>query len=224
MTRATTTEFQTSTNSATTEHLQSGARQDSRHSVPAMARRLTAADRARIFEHFDQLSSTDRYLRFGSPMGEEVLRTYVDGIDFHSGVVFGVHADDLELVGVAHVASGGGVAEIGLSVLDGWRNSGIGQLLLERTAGWARAHGITTLFMHCLAENGAIRRLAKRVGMNVVAANGEADAHLALAPAQSGSASREAMLDGIALFDFCLKRQVLSTQRLLDTISGTSTG
>ena len=55
--------------------------------------------------------------------------------------------------------------------------------------------------------------------MNVVAANGEADAHLALAPAQSGSASREAMLDGVALFDFCLKRQVLVTRRLLETIS-----
>ena len=186
----------------------------------ALAKRLSSSDRTRIIEHFDRLDSTDRYLRFGSPMGEELLRSYVDGIDFDSGVVFGVHDDDLTLVGVAHVASGGGVAEIGLSVLDGWRHRGIGQLLLERAAGWARLHGITTLFMHCLAENGAIRRLARRVGMNVVAANGEADAHLALAPAKPGSASREAMLDGVALFDFCLKRQVLATQRLLQTISG----
>ena len=191
-----------------------------RRFATALAKRLSAADRTRIVEHFDQLGSADRYLRFGSPMGTEVLRLYVDGIDFHSGVVFGVHADDLELVGVAHVAAGSGVAEIGLSVLDDWRNAGIGQLLLERAAGWARAQGITTLFMHCLAENGAIRRLAKRVGMNVVAANGEADAHLALAPAQTGSASREAMLDRVALFDFCLKRQVLATRRLLQTISG----
>ena len=222
MTHATTLGLQTPTSNTTPdpEGLPPAAGQSSRRYTHAMARRLSSADRARIFEHFDQLSSTDRYLRFGSPMAAEVLRTYVDGIDFHSGVVFGVHADDLKLVGVAHVASGNGVAEIGLSVLDGWRNAGIGQLLLERAAGWARSHAITTLFMHCLAENGAIRRLAKRIGMNVVAANGEADAHLALAPAQSGSASREAMLDGVALFDFCLKRQVLATRRLLETISG----
>ena len=192
----------------------SGAVRDSRHSPPALAKRLSPADRTRIVEHFYRLSETDRYLRFGSRTGDQVLRAYVDGIDFEQSVVFGVHADDLTLIAVAHVSPSGSGAEIGLSVLEGWRTEGIGQLLLERAAGWARSRGIRTLFMHCLAENATIQRLAKRAGMNVVAVHGEADAHLALAPAEPGSASCEAMRDGVALYDFWLKQQVLAMQRM----------
>ena len=199
---------------ATPDERLCGAPRSTRHFSPALAKRLSPGDRPRIVEHFNRLSDSDRYLRFGSPVGEQVLRTYVDSIDFDRSVVYGVHADDLTLIAVAHVASSGSGAEIGLSVLEDWRTEGIGQLLLERAAGWARSQGIRTLFMHCLAENASVRRLAKRAGMNIVANHGEADAHLALAPAKLGSASCEAMLDGVALFDFWLKRQALAMHRL----------
>jgi GNAT superfamily N-acetyltransferase len=222
MQHATRSGFPKQTGRATPDERLSGALRDKRRSSSPLAKRLASADRPRIVEHFNRLSDTDRYLRFGAPAREQVLRSYVDGIDFDRSVVYGVHADDLTLIAVVHVASSGSTAEIGLSVLEGWRTEGIGQLLLERAVSWARSKGIRTVFMHCLAENAIIRRLAKRAGMNIVADHGEVDAHLVLAPAKLGSASCEAMLDGVALFDFWLKRQALAAQRFRRAISETT--
>ena len=118
----------------------------------------------------------------------------------------GVFDDGLRLAGAAHVARGDAQAELGVSVLPGHRGHGIGGALLARAHLRARNWGARTLFMHCLAENAAMMHLARKQGMDIVLASGEADAWLRLAPADASSHFGEVFAQRVALFDYALKQ------------------
>ena len=141
-------------------------------------RELWPSERPALYEHFLSLAPHDRRLRFGTPLGDTTVREYVARIDFGQDVLFGVLDDELRLLGVAHVARSPTFAELGVSVLDGFRARGIGGALLTRAHVRARTGGASALFLHCLTENGAMLRRARRQGMDVVALAGVADAWL----------------------------------------------
>jgi GNAT superfamily N-acetyltransferase len=169
-------------------------------------RELTRAERPGLREHFLSLAANDRRLRFGTPLGDFPVHEYVERIDFEHDAVFGVADDELRLLGVAHVARSDGHAELGVSVLEGHRGRGIGGALLERAHTRARNWGVHALFMHCLTENGAMMRLARKQNMRIVAEAGEADAWLALPPADAASHFGEVFEQRVALFDYALKQ------------------
>ena len=188
-----------------------------------MIRELTRADRPALLEHFLALETEDRRLRFGLPPGDSALREYVERIDFDRDAVFGVADDELRLRGVGHVARNGAHAELGISVLEGYRGRGIGGALLARANLRARNWGAPALFMHCLTENAAIMRLARRQGMQIVAQAGEADAWLRLPPADTASHFGEVFAQRVALFDYALKSQAAAARRLAAALtSGTA--
>jgi hypothetical protein len=68
--------------------------------------------------------------------------------------------------------------------------------------------------MHCLSENSAMLHLARKQGMHIVSASGEADAHLALAPSDVTSLATELMAERVGLFDYALKSHVYALRRL----------
>jgi RimJ/RimL family protein N-acetyltransferase len=182
--------------------------------------RLTATSRPELFAHFLALPVEDRRLRFGSPRSAESIADYVDAIDFDRDAVFAVHDDRLALVGVAHVAFGDDSAELGLSVLPTHRRQGIGGALFERGAAHARNRSVPRLFMHCLAENAPIMRIARKFGMDVVTQFGDADAHVALPPATAASITGEYVTERFALYDHALKAQFAAWQRLNAALLG----
>src|SRR5262245_23734498 len=112
--------------------------------------RLNESARAALRVHFLALSSEDRRLRFASTLSAESVIAYVDGIDFDRDAVFGVRDDSLRLVGVAHVAFGDDVAELGLSVLPAHRGHGVGSALFDRAVAHARNRFVGRLYMNCL--------------------------------------------------------------------------
>ena len=188
-----------------------------------LIRELTRAERPALLEHFLALETEDRRLRFGVPPGDSALRQYVEGIDFDRDAVFGVADDELRLRGVAHVARNGAHAELGISVLEGYRGGGIGGALLARAHLRARNWGAPALFMHCLTENAAMMRLARRQGMEIVTEAGEADAWLKLPPADAASHFGAVFAQRAALFDYALKSQIAATRRLAVALtSGTA--
>jgi RimJ/RimL family protein N-acetyltransferase len=172
--------------------------------------RLSALHRADIERHMLGLSAEDRRLRFGRPMRDDALRNYVAGIDFARDRVFGIHAPDLRLVGVAHLALAPAeqLAELGLSVDHSCRGRGYGGALLQRAVMHAANLGYRALFMHCLAENRVMMHLAVKAGLKVVIEAGEANARLALDRRAHGGAMREAIEDQFALVDYVLKQQL----------------
>ena len=157
--------------------------------------RLRSHDRGALTEHFLSLDGEDRRLRFGSPIADQVVREYVGRIDFVRDGAFAVHDDALAIVAAVHVALGPGDAELGLSVLPEWRGSGHGDVLVARAVTFLRNRGKRHVFVHCLAENGAMMHLARKNGMTMAYGGGEADGRLALAPPTPGSLFTEWMED-----------------------------
>jgi len=183
-------------------------------SVTVPVKRLSSADRPALATHFIQLGNEDRRLRFGSARSDDSLREYVEALDFDRDAVFGAFDDDLALAGVAHVAVSPEFAELGVSVLPGARERGVGTALFERANLFARTHYIRTMFTHCLTENRAMMRIARKTGMVIVTESGEADARLDLPPAGMTTITREMMADRVALLDYAMKAQLTAARRL----------
>ena len=183
--------------------------------MQVVARALARLERSKLEAHFLALDAEDRRLRFGLPISDASVSDYVARIDFERDALFGVFDDALQVVGAAHLARAGDHAELGVSVLPGHRGRGIGAALLDRAHTHARNWGIGVLFMHCLAENAAMMHLARKQGMTIAAASGEADAHLALAPASPASIAQAMFAERVGLFDYALKSQLEMARRLL---------
>jgi GNAT superfamily N-acetyltransferase len=185
-------------------------------------RQLPASERPVLARHFLALGQEDRRLRFGVPLNDAAISRYVEGIDFALDAVFGVTNDELQLLGAAHLARSSGHAELGVSVLAGHRGQGIGGALLERAHLHARNWGVRELFMHCLSENRQMLHLARKHGMEVVAASGESDAWLKLAPADAASHFGAVFAQRVALWDFALKSQSALARRLAEALAPSS--
>jgi RimJ/RimL family protein N-acetyltransferase len=191
---------------------------------------LVASDRPLVLHHLTSLGPEDRYLRFGNPVGDSVIADYVERIKFDRDTVFGVFDDRLELVAMGHFARmpdsepvadvATGVAEFGLSVSESARGQGIGTALFVRAATHARNLGVAILFMHCLAQNRAMMRIARKAGMEVTLDHGEADAYLKLEPADAASVMREAAQKQIALVDYAFKQQRAGARRFVMADAG----
>lgn len=189
-----------------------------------VTRELTRLERPKLAAHFLALDAEDRRLRFGLPISDAVVTDYVGRIDFARDAVFGVFDDELNLAGAAHLARAEDHAELGVSVLPAHRGRGVGAALLERAHTHARNWGIGALFMHCLTENAAMMHLARKQGMRIAAASGEADAHLALAPASAASFAKALLAERVGLFDYALKSQFDAARRLLASAMGSGRG
>jgi RimJ/RimL family protein N-acetyltransferase len=190
------------------------------HAVPVVE--LTEADRPILLAHLLALDPSDRYLRFGNPLSDAVITHYVESINLVADVVFGVFHDDLTLDAAGHFAhlptspipAAQRSAEFGLSVAARARGRGLGTALFVRAATHARNRDISVLFMHCLTQNKAMMRIARRAGMQISSSYGEADAYLTLTPGDAASRVAEAMHEQIGLYDYAFKQQRLSFRRL----------
>jgi GNAT superfamily N-acetyltransferase len=191
-----------------------------RRFTPSEVQRLNEGARPALAAHFLALSADDRRLRFGASLGAESIAMYVAGIDLGRDAVFGVFDDVLALIGVAHVAFSDDVAELGISVLPERRGRGAGRALFARASEHARNRFVSRLFMHCLAENAAIMHIARTSGMDIVAAAGDADAHLALSPASPASVTGEYLTDRLALYDYALKAHLATLKGINSALEG----
>ena len=175
---------------------------------------------APIKRHFNTLGDEDLRLRFGGPVGTEQIDNYVNRIDFERDAVFGVYADDLTLIGVAHLPRSDDKAELGLSVLARFRAGGIGTALFKRAVVHARNEQVGQLFMHCLTQNDAIMHIARKQGMRVVYEHCEADAYLELPPRNATTLGQEMLDRNLALFDWSFKACFVFPRQVLEnTIS-----
>jgi RimJ/RimL family protein N-acetyltransferase len=174
-------------------------------------RELHAGHRAEILRHLLLLNDEDRRLRFGTQTPDEVIRQYVEHLDFNRDTIFGSFDSQLNLIGMAHLAylpmvkGRANGAEFGVSVLPNGRGQGVGTALLARASVHSRNTRIETLLVHCLANNKAMMRLAKNAGMLVEYAHGDADAYLKLPPANPGTIVEEAANEQWADFDYAMK-------------------
>lgn len=184
-----------------------------------LVKQLHERDRRRVLKHFLALDDSDRLLRFGTKLPDELVETYVGKIDFAHDTVYGVYNPVFKLVAVGHLAfapkekipsgaahtSKARVAEFGVSVSASARGLGIGSKLFERAAIRCRNLDVDTLYMHCLSSNQTMMHIAKKAGMEIQRDYGEADAYLRLLPPDPASMLREAIDEQFATIDYTLK-------------------
>jgi GNAT superfamily N-acetyltransferase len=176
-------------------------------SVHLNARHLNPSHQPALLAHFGALSRRDAYLRFGTFVRAEAIEAYVNGIDFERSTVLGVYGDELELLGVAHLCPEKDQVELGISVLESARRRGIGTLLMRRALSHARFIGAGRLFMHCLAENDDLMRLARAAGAEFSFSHDEADGFILVPKPTPFSAAAELAEEQLGVVDYRLKAQ-----------------
>ena len=192
---------------------------------------LSEQDRHRILRHFLALKESDRLLRFGTYLPDEMITKYVDGLDFSRDTVFGVVSRNFRLVGVGHLAFAprkaddditdkDTVAEFGVSVSDSARGKGVGSKLFERGAIHCRNVDVDTLYMHCLSSNQTMIHIAKKAGMEIFREYGEADAYLKILPADVVSVLKEAVQEQVASIDYNIKANTRAAVKWLGNLPG----
>lgn len=194
---------------------------------PVLVRELSSSDRERLMAHFLALDEDDRLLRFGQIVPDRVIENYVSNIDFVRDTVFGVFDEHLVLVGVGHLAylpaeGDKRTAEYGVSVLESARGRGVGSRLFERAAMRSRNTHVSMLYMHCLSRNSTMMHIAKKSGMKIEYAYGEADAYLSLPPADQRSIMTEMLQEQAAVFDYAVKRQARRATQLFQAFMPTA--
>ncbi|HAT31809.1 MAG TPA: histone acetyltransferase [Janthinobacterium sp.] len=184
-----------------------------------LVKQLQERDRRRMLKHFLALEKSDRLLRFGSQLPDELVEAYVNKIDFARDIVYGVYNRVFKLVAVGHLAfapkektpardtatSKERVAEFGVSVSRSARGTGVGTKMFERAAIHCRNNDVDTLYMHCLSSNQTMMHIAKKAGMEIQRDYGEADAYLTLPPPNPASVLQEAVEEQFATLDYTLK-------------------
>jgi RimJ/RimL family protein N-acetyltransferase len=195
---------------------------------PVLVKALQERDRRRVLRHFMGLDSDDRLLRFGSILPDERVAAYVAKLDFSNDIVFGVYNRVFQLVGVGHLALTSKeahpdsinytdkqkVAEFGVSVSASARGQGVGSRLFARAAIHCRNADVDTLYMQCLSSNRTMMHIAKKAGMQIERAYGEADAHLHLPPPSPSSVLAEALEEQFAKIDYAVKANARAAFRL----------
>ena len=93
----------------------------------------------------------------------------------------------------------------------------VGSKLFERAAIRSRNTHVTMLYMHCLSRNSTMMHIAKKAGMKIEYAYGEADAYLTLPPADQSSIIAEMLQEQAAVFDYALKRQARQASKIFES-------
>lgn len=186
-----------------------------------LVRELHAGHRERIREHLLSLGEEDRRLRFGMLANDDVVNHYVDGLNFARDSVFAVFDEKLEIIGMAHLAYQGApnttknsTAEFGVSVSEDGRGLGVGTALFQRAAIHCRNTSVGVLYVHCLSSNAAMMHIAKKAGMSIEYAYGEADAYLRLPPGDKSTLMAEAQQEKAAEVDYSIKENVRRAKKI----------
>ena len=205
-----------------------------------LIRQLSERQRPHILSHLLELSARDRYLRFGYSANDSQVARYVETLNFDRDELHGIFSCELTLLAVAHLAlplagqtqaipgvpgamdaARGRCAEFGVSVVPHARGLRLGSRLYAHAVRSARVHGLDQLFIHALTENAAMLRIARRHGAKVERLGSEAEAFLALPPADVNTRVQHLLQGQLAHLDYGVKVQQQQWREWLSVVQET---
>lgn len=127
--------------------------------------RLGAVWRPAVEKHLLALSPDDRYGRFASALSDAAVAAYAGRIDFARDLCLAIVEADGRLSGVIHLAVHGQVAELGASVLPGWRRQGRARRLFAAALDAAAVLGIREV--HLATGHPAARHICGGLGYSL---------------------------------------------------------
>lgn len=130
---------------------------------------LTTEHIEKIISHFEELTHSDKRLRFGFPISSDGIRSYVQNINFEKKESLGYFDKNGNIKGFAHLTQNKKdyVAELGVSVNRDFQGKGIGFSLLIHSAHWANHLGYDFINIECLNNNTKIINWVKKAGFPI---------------------------------------------------------
>ena len=130
-------------------------------------RRLHSADFPAFRRHFKRLDMETRQARFGTPVNDSFLNSYVSTAHRPGNIAFGAFADgeiraSAELRALGHTVKSS--AEAAFTVEKSAQEIGLGALLMDRIITAAQNRQIGQIHMICLRDNVRMKRLARKFG------------------------------------------------------------
>lgn len=136
-------------------------------------------------QHLKDLPPQDRATRFGYAASNYNIDQLILSMLYHpeDHHLF-VARQDKDAIGFTHLARCDHGWELAVSVASEYQGQGIANQLMIHTIGWARTHGVHSLFMHCIRNNQLIQHLATKHGLHVIERSGiDITAQVTLPPA-----------------------------------------
>lgn len=131
-------------------------------------RPLVAEDRALLLDGFSRLSGPSRYSRFlhavSDAQFEKMLSVLLDSVEQqqHVAILLYVDGEPIGLGRLRRLASDSAVADLAVTVVDGWQGEGAGTVLAREVL--ARAGGVREIHTVVGQDNLASRRMLARLG------------------------------------------------------------
>ena len=175
------------------------------------ARMLMPAEMALYRDHLLRLNAGDRRLRFGMMVNDAAIEAFVARISPWDTRIIACFNHRLEVIAAVQVSVlDGPLAEFAFSVDEAERGRGLGTALMNRALVWARNRGISRVCVCCRAENQAMRRIARRVGVTVDTNAGDVEGfldvpRLDVSPSTALSIMWEFCSEQAGLWDYLLK-------------------
>jgi RimJ/RimL family protein N-acetyltransferase len=170
-------------------------------------RKLVPAEIGLLHDHLLRLTPEDRHCRFAGFVSEERIAEYCSRVDWFRTIVIGSFIDGT-LRGVAELRLDdprvGWRAELAVTVELEWQSRGIGTELLRRAITVCRNRAIRSIYMICLVANRRMQRIARRFDGDLIIADGEAEAKVALPFPDQFTLAREFLEDGAAWMMACI--------------------
>jgi GNAT superfamily N-acetyltransferase len=175
---------------------------------PIIVRRVLHHEYSNYEDHLLALDPESKYLRFGHIISEKTIQYMMDKIyvDKDHHILFCVEDENLNFIGVCHIALEERGMELAFSVLKDHQGKGIGNALMRRAIAWCRTNHILTGTMVCLSSNKRIHHLCKKYGMQMDSSQGETVAQFTLENADIGTYLQESTDSNLAVMDWIQKR------------------
>lgn len=171
-----------------------------------------------VIDHFLRMGKEDLRLRFGYQITDDYIIKYINDTWYsEDDQWFAVFESPEKVIATVHVSKYNNEAEMGCTVEEEYRNMGLGNALFRRGATWANRFGIRKIYMHCLSENEAIQKIAKKNSMSVVTiGQGEKEAKVTLPFIDFTAPYRDAAYDRMAIYDTIIRNQKWIFERMFN--------
>jgi RimJ/RimL family protein N-acetyltransferase len=132
--------------------------------MTVVVREGTEADIDAILDVYESVAAEGRWIGGELPVDRDRQRDYrLERLRSGDGLILVAEMDG-RLVGELGVYIVHGRGDLGMSIVDGFREQGIGSAMMTRAIEWARAHGLAKLFLEVWPHNARAIALYEKFG------------------------------------------------------------